>query len=247
MVDRGATDLLVDADRPASVRIFGALVRVDDVCPSADDMRRMIENLLSPDQQQDFTRNQDFDLSFEVERLARFRCSLYRQRGTLCLAVRALPLVIPSLDSLGLPPVVSDLAMLPLAETGQLTLATLHTNSAAKTINRIIDAFPGERQPEVRSQLALSLEAVISQTLLPRINGGLVAAAEVLIATGAVKTMIREGRLHQIYATMQASQNIGMRTMNQTLADLVMRNAVSVEEACDRSSDVKELRLLIHR
>ena len=341
MVDRGATDLLVDADRPASVRIFGALVRVDDVCPSADDMRRMIENLLSPDQQQDFTRNQDFDLSFEVERLARFRCSLYRQRGTLCLAVRALPLVIPSLDSLGLPPIVSDLAMLPrglvlvtgpsgsgksttlaamiarlnetsqkhvitiedpleflhvdkrsrvdqravgtdtpsfgralrsivrqnpdvilvgemrdldtmqtvlsLAETGQLTLATLHTNSAAKTINRIIDAFPGERQPEVRSQLALSLEAVISQTLLPRINGGLVAAAEVLIATGAVKTMIREGRIHQIYATMQASQNIGMRTMNQTLADLVMRNAVSVEEACARSSDVKELRLLIHR
>ncbi len=129
MVERRATDLLVDADRPASVRISGALVPVDDVCPSADDMRRMVDNLLSPEQQQEFARNQDFDLSFEVERLARFRCSLYRQRGTICLAVRSLPLVIPPLESLGLPPIVAELAMLPRG----LVLVTGPTGSGKST------------------------------------------------------------------------------------------------------------------
>src|SRR5947207_2628442 len=129
MVERRGTDLFVDADRPASLRISGALVPIDDICPSADDMRRMVDNLLSPDQQQEFARNQDFDLSFEVERLARFRCSLYRQRGSICLAVRSLPLVIPSLESLGLPPIVAELALLPRG----LVLVTGPTGSGKST------------------------------------------------------------------------------------------------------------------
>jgi len=133
----------------------------------------------------------------------------------------------------------------PLAESGHLTFATLHTNSCANTINRIVDAFPSERQGQVRAQLGLSLEAVISLSLLPRIGGGLALATEIMLGTAAVRAMIREGREHQIYSTIQTAHQAGMRTMNYSLARLVMNRQVILEDAIARSPDVRELRQLM--
>ena len=136
-----------------------------------------------------------------------------------------------------------------IAETGHLTLATAHTNSAYQTINRLVDAFPESRQHQARGQLALLLEGVVCQTLLPRADGrGRVTAAEVLSPTPAIRNLIRENKVHQLYSAMQAGQGRhGMQTMNQSLASLVGRGSVSVETAMAASSMPDELRTLISR
>ena len=134
---------------------------------------------------------------------------------------------------------------LTLAETGHLTLATLHTNSCAQTIHRIIDSFPASQQDQIRSQLSLVLEAVITQTLLPLIQGGRILAAEIMIATPAVRNLIRDGRVHQIYASIQAGQTYGMRTMNQSLGELVAKKLISKEVALARSPMPEEILKLI--
>ncbi|MDP6609054.1 MAG: type IV pilus twitching motility protein PilT, partial [Vicinamibacterales bacterium] len=116
-------------------------------------------------------------------------------------------------------------AALRIAETGHLTLATLHTNSAAQTINRIIDVFPSHQQGQIRTQLSLVLEGVMCQSLLPTVDGqGRVVALEILVPTSAIRNLIREDKIHQIYSSMQAGQEkVGMQTMNQSLAGLVQR------------------------
>lgn len=115
------------------------------------------------------------------------------------------------------------------AETGHLVLATLHTASAAKTVDRIIDVFPAEQQAQVRAMFAESLEAVISQRLIKRVGGGRVAALEVLIGTTAVRHLIREGKSHQLYSVMQTSHQLGMQTMERHLAELAMRVGLALD------------------
>lgn len=115
------------------------------------------------------------------------------------------------------------------AETGHLVLATLHTASAAKTVDRIIDVFPAEQQAQVRAMFAESLEAVISQRLIKRVGGGRVAAVEVLIGTTAVRHLIREGKLHQLYSVMQTSHQLGMQTMERHLAELATRVGLALD------------------
>ncbi len=133
-------------------------------------------------------------------------------------------------------------AALTIAETGHLTFATLHTNSCAQSIDRIIDVFPPHQQSQVRAQLALVLEAVFNQLLIPRRDGrGRSLAMEILIATPAIRNMIREEKVHQIYSAMQAGQKFGMQTMNQSLANLYLRGHVSRPEALSRSSYPEEL------
>jgi len=136
-----------------------------------------------------------------------------------------------------------------IAETGHLTLATAHTNSAYQTINRLVDAFPDSRQDQARGQLALLLEGVVCQALLPAPDGrGRVAAAEVLSPTPAVRNLIRENKVHQLYSAMQAGQGRhGMQTMNQSLASLAARGLISVETALAASSMPDELRTLFSR
>ncbi|MFG6668640.1 type IV pilus twitching motility protein PilT [Halomonas sp. HNIBRBA4712] len=121
------------------------------------------------------------------------------------------------------------------AETGHLVFATLHTTSAAKTIDRIIDVFPGEEKAMVRSMLSESLQAVVAQTLLKREGGGRVAAHEILIATSAIRNLIREDKVAQIYSAMQTGVNLGMQTLNASLLKLVKEGAVSFEEAQTRA------------
>src|SRR5690349_18604964 len=133
-------------------------------------------------------------------------------------------------------------AALTIAETGHLVLATLHTNSAAESINRVIDAFPGHQQAQVRAQLAFVLEGVITQTLLPKAKGrGRVVAAEIMICTPAIRAVIRDEKIHQIYSLMQAGKKHGMQTMNDSLQMLYMKGEVTLEEALKRSGDPAEL------
>jgi len=133
-------------------------------------------------------------------------------------------------------------AALTIAETGHLVFATLHTNSAAESINRIVDAFPSHQQAQVRAQLAFVLEGVITQTLLPKAKGkGRVAATEVMIATPAIRAVIRDEKIHQIYSLMQAGKKHGMQTMNDSLQLLYMQGEVTLEEALKRSGDPNEL------
>ncbi len=129
-------------------------------------------------------------------------------------------------------------AALTVAETGHLAFATLHTNSAAETINRVIDAFPGPQQPQVRAQLALVLLGVVTQTLLPKAGGsGRVAACELLVSTPAIRALIREEKVHQIYSAMQAAKGVGMQTLNDSLYRLYARRQVVAEECIRVSPD----------
>jgi len=337
---RGATDILLAVDRPPSFRMSATLTPVEELPPPGlDAIVRLAHTLLGERGIAELEQQQDRDFAFEVTGLARFRGSFYYQRSGLALALRLLPASIPSLDDLGLPSVVAQLASLPrglilvtgptgsgkstalaaivdlinvthakhimtiedpveyvhadklsrveqrevgrdtpsfsralrsvfrqspdvvlvgemrdvetiqtvlsLAETGHFTLATLHTSSCANTIHRIIDVFPEDRQLQIRAQLALSLEAVVSLALLPRVGGGLALATEVMIGTPAIRAMIRDGRAHQIYASIQTGQQAGMRTMNSSLAGLLKRRQITREDAEARSPDVKELRQLL--
>jgi twitching motility protein PilT len=133
-------------------------------------------------------------------------------------------------------------AALTIAETGHLTLGTLHTNSCAQTINRIIDVFPTNQQAQVRAQLSLVLEGVLSQQLIPTADGrGRAMSLEIMVATPAIRNLIREEKVHQIYSAMQAGQKFGMQTMNQSLAELVQARRISREEALNRSTLPEEL------
>ncbi|HEX2460208.1 MAG TPA: type IV pilus twitching motility protein PilT [Vicinamibacterales bacterium] len=135
-----------------------------------------------------------------------------------------------------------------IAETGHLTLGTLHTNSAAQTINRIIDIFPAHQQSQIRTQLSLVLEGIVCQALLPKIGGGRVVSLEILIPTPAIRNLIREDKVHQIYSAMQTGQEkVGMQTANQSLASLYQKKLVTLESAISASSNRDELQDMINR
>ena len=136
-----------------------------------------------------------------------------------------------------------------IAETGHLTFATLHTNSAASTINRIIDVFPSAQQSQIRTQLSLVLEGILCQALLPKPDGaGRAMALEILIPNAAIRNLIREDKIHQIYSMMQTGQDkYGMQTFNQALATLHQKRLISLDTAMARSSNTDELKTLIER
>src|SRR5881396_340217 len=136
-----------------------------------------------------------------------------------------------------------------IAETGHLTLATLHTNSAATTIHRVVDIFPANQQPQIRAQLSMVLEGILCQSLIPKLNGtGRSMAMEILVPNAAVRNLIREDKVHQIYSAMQTGQEkFGMQTFNQSLAQLALTRQISVEDALMKSSNIDELQDLIQR
>jgi twitching motility protein PilT len=136
---------------------------------------------------------------------------------------------------------------LTVAETGHLVLSTLHTNSAVQTINRIIDIFTSNQQPQVRAQLSLVLQAVISQQLIPRVDGkGRVLAVEVMIPNPAIRNLIREEKIHQLYSQLQVGQiKFGMQTMSQSLVDLYQRRLISYDEAMGHATELEEVRTML--
>jgi len=131
------------------------------------------------------------------------------------------------------------------AETGHLVFATLHTNSASQTIHRIVDVFPAEQQNQIRAQLSGCLLGISSQRLIPRLKGGFIPACEVLIANPAVSNLIRENKVHEIPAIIETSKKLGMISFNQSLADLVRKGEISLQDALSYSNDPMALKSLL--
>ncbi|MBU0634933.1 MAG: type IV pilus twitching motility protein PilT [Candidatus Omnitrophica bacterium] len=139
-------------------------------------------------------------------------------------------------------------AALTIAETGHLVFATLHTSDVVQTINRIIDVFPSHQQQQVRTQLSFILQGILAQQLIPKVGGtGRLLASEVMVATPAIRSLIREEKVHQIYSIVQTGQKEGMRTMNQSIYDLYVQKHISYEEAISRSTDPDDLIRLFKR
>jgi twitching motility protein PilT len=136
-----------------------------------------------------------------------------------------------------------------IAETGHLTFGTLHTNSASSTINRIIDVFPAHQQPQIRAQLSLVLEGIMCQSLLPTADGkGRAMCMEIMVPNAAIRNLIREDKIHQIYSSMQSGQDkFGMQTFNQALATAYFNKKITLEVAMARSSNTDELQEMINR
>jgi twitching motility protein PilT len=337
MVERGASDLHITTGTFPQLRMYGKLTpltQFEQLTPQ--DTQRLAYSVLNEGQKQKFEEENELDLSFGIQGLARFRCNVYRQRGAVGCAIRVIPVKVRGFSELGLPPIVEQMAERPkglilvtgptgsgksttlaamvdkinsertehimtiedpiefvhhhkkclvnqrevfsdtqsfknalkhilrqdpdvvlvgemrdletvsaaltIAETGHLTLATLHTNSCAQTMNRIIDVFPTSQQDQVRAQLSLVLEGVLCQQLIPTVDGqAREMALEIMVATPAIRNLIREEKIHQIYSSMQAGQKFGMQTMNQSLVNLVQRGRIARDEAVNRTMDPEEL------
>ncbi|MEW5874704.1 MAG: type IV pilus twitching motility protein PilT [Candidatus Zixiibacteriota bacterium] len=189
-----------------------------------------------------------------IEYLHRHECCIVNQRevytdtpsfaSALKYALREDPDVVLIGEMRDLETVESALN---ISETGHLAFATLHTNSAAESINRIIDVFPVNQQEQVRVTLSFVLQAVVSQQLIPKVGGGRVPALELMICTPAIRAVIRDDKIHQIYSLIQAGQKFGMRTMNQSLADLYLARKITMGDAVSRSSNPQELNDIIQR
>jgi len=334
-VERGASDLHITVGLPPVIRVDGSLEYLDYQPLSPTQTQRIVYDILNNDQVQHFESVHELDFSYGVKGIGRFRVNVYRQRGSVGAALRAIPDRIPTFEQLGLPSILRDLsrkhsglilvtgptgsgksttiacmidtinserpvhimtmeypieylhrhkkgmvnqrelgqdtdsfanalravlredpdviligemrdletiaAALTLAETGHLVFGTLHTRNAPQTIDRVIDVFPPHQQDQIRVQLSNTLEAVIAQQLLPRIGGGRVAALEILVATAAVRNLIREGKSHQIYSAIETGAQFGMQTMDKTLADLHRNGMITLEDAQARSIDIENL------
>src|SRR5205809_1101156 len=239
---RGATDVLLAVDRPPSFRVSATLTPAEELPPPGPDaIVRVAHTLLGEGGIADPVEFVHADKLSRVEQR-----EVGRDTPSFSRALRSVVRQSPDVVLVGeMRDVETIQTVLSLAETGHLTLATLHTSSCANTVHRIIDVFAEDRQAQIRAQLALSLEAVLSLALLPRIGGGLALATEVMMGTAAIRAMIRDGRAHQLYGAIQAGQQVSMRTMNHSLAALVKRRHVALEDAEARSPDVKELRQLL--
>ena len=342
-VELGGSDLHITTNSAPQVRVDGQLRPLDLPSLGAAETKQLAYSVLTDAQKNRFEETFELDLSFAIRGIARFRCNVFTQRGTVAAVYRLIPDVIMSTRELGLPPVIEQLADRPrglvlvtgptgcgksttlaalidkintekhlhiltiedpieylhphksclvnqrevnsdtksfapalraalredpdvvligelrdletiesalrIAETGHLTFATAHTNSASQTINRLIDVFPDSQQAQVRTQLAFVLEGIMCQMLLPKLAGsGRVVATEVMIPTPAIRNLIREDKIHQLYSTMQAGQEkIGMQTMNQSLATLVRLRRISMATALAASSMPDELRDIVER
>ncbi|MGH2528389.1 MAG: type IV pilus twitching motility protein PilT [Actinomycetota bacterium] len=341
VLERGASDLHLTAGAPPTIRLHGDLIRLMEYpILSPRGLQGMIYAILPQKMRERLEQELELDMSYALPGKARFRVNVYFQRDSIGAAFRLIPYEIKSIESLGLPSVVADLARYPrgfvvvtgptgsgkstslaamvdivnrersahimtvedpieflhkhqacivnqrevgadthsfaqalkhvlrqdpdvilvgemrdletistaitAAETGHLVFATLHTQDAPQTIDRIIDVFPPHQQQQVRVQLATTLQGVVTQQLLQGVDGrSRAVACEVLICTPAVRNLIREGKTHQIYSIMQAGGRFGMQTMDQALANLVKGGQITQQVAYERSHDPEELNRLI--
>src|SRR6266545_1763664 len=290
MVTRDASDLHVTTGSPPVIRVRGEVERLDGFDTlSPEDTQHLLYRILSSEQQKQLEIKRQLDFSHSIPGLARFRVNVYFQRESVGAAFRLIPAELKTLEELGIPSALHQLAEKPrglvlvtgptgsgksttlaavidviivgemrdletigtaltAAETGHLVFGTLHTQTAPSTIDRIIDVFPAEQQSQVRIQLASSLEGVVTQALLPTADGvGRVPALEILLPDDAVRNLIRQGKVEQIYSIMQTNTGRGMQTMEQSLADLIQRGVVDLEVGLSRSSRRAQLIGLLER
>lgn len=343
MIQMNASDLHLAVGVPPVFRVHGTLEPLAGHPPlRAEETQEIVYSVMNEDQIAAFETERECDMSFGIEGLSRFRLNVYRDRGSVVAAFRAIPFDIRSCEELGLPRVVADLAYRPMglvlvcgptgsgksttlaaildkinrerrvhiitiedpieylhhhkesvvnqrevhsdtksfaaslkhvlrqdpdviligemrdpetiaaaltvAETGHLTFATLHTNDALQTINRIVDVFPADQQGQIRTQLSFVLEGVVVQQLIPRADGtGRVLALEVMLPNLAIRALIRGEKLEQIPSMIEIGVGEGMMTMNHSLYRLVRRNVISVDMAFKRSYDPEGLARLMEK
>jgi twitching motility protein PilT len=341
VIERNASDLHLTADAHPTVRVRGQLQALEDYPVLTTEMtREIVYSILTNDQRQRLETDWQIDFAYAIPGRARFRVNAYYQRAAIGAAFRLIPFSIKTVEELGLPSVMHELARKPrgfvlvtgptgsgkstslaavvdeinstraehimtiedpieflhahkkcivnqreigsdatsfgaglkaalrqdpdvilvgemrdletihtaltAAETGHLVFATLHTQDTPQTIDRIIDVFPANQQQQVRVQLSVALQGIVTQQLLPTADGaGRVAACEVLLATPAIRNLIREGKTHQIYSSLQTGGNLGMQTMDAALATLVRSGKITQQLAEARSSTPDELRRLL--
>ncbi len=341
VIERNASDLHLAAGARPTVRVRGQLQALEDYpVLTTEQTREIIYSILTNDQRQRLETDWQLDFAYAIPGRARFRVNAYYQRAAIGAAFRLIPFSIKTVDELGLPSVLHELAKRPrgfvlvtgptgsgkstslaavvdeinatrqehimtiedpieflhghkkcivnqreigsdahsfadglkaalrqdpdvilvgemrdletihtaltAAETGHLVFATLHTQDTPQTIDRIIDVFPAEQQQQVRVQLSVALQGIITQQLLPTADGaGRIAACEVLLATPAIRNLIREGKTHQIYSSLQTGANVGMQTMDAALVTLVRLGKITQQLAESRSSTPDELRRLL--
>jgi len=323
------------------IRVDGALRKTRYESMTAQIAQRMVYDILLDEQIERFETDMELDCAYQLQKIARFRVNIFKDRGTVAAALRLIPTRIPTPQELGLPAIVEQLARRPrglllvtgptgsgksttlaamvdqinrersehiitvedpieylhthkksvinqrelgqdthsfqaalrvalredpdvllvgemrdlttialaitCAETGHLVLATLHTNNAAESVDRMIDVFPPEQQEQIRIQVSNNLLAVLSQQLLPRAGQpGRIAAIEVMVATAAIRNLVRENKAHQITSIIQTSAEHGMQTMDQALRDLYQQSMVTYEIVMQRAQNQEELKKLIY-
>lgn len=339
---QSASDLHLAVGRRPTLRIDGVLIGIQkEPVLTPEVMEGLVNALLTEEQRETFLKEKQLDFAYSFEDKARFRANVFFQRGYMAAALRLVPAQIKTLEELGLPPVLHDLARLsqgfilivgpaghgksttiasvldeinhqrtdhiitvedPIeylftqdrciisqrevgndtpsfhdalrtllrqdpdvvmigemrdresiatamtaAETGHLVFSTLHTNSASQTIDRIIDNFPADQQTQVVSQLAATLVAIVSERLIPRVDGGRAPACEIMLVNSAIRNLIRERKTYQIDLVIETSTQEGMLTLNRSLVDLIRRKEISLENAELYSLNPSELRILLER
>ncbi len=336
-VQKKASDLHLMVGIPPTIRIDGNLMSIEEMAILAPtNIQELIFGILSKEQKERFVKEKDFDFTYEIKGLARFRINLYWEKGNVALSARVVPPLLPTMEDILMPKAAYDFtelndgfvlvtgptgcgkstslaAMINLinrkrtchivtledpieflypsiksiisqrelgtdmtsfaqglkhilrqdpnviligemrdletiataitvAETGHLVFATLHTQNASQTIDRIIDVFPPYQQPQIRLQLSITLKGILSQQLLPKIGGGRIAAREILVSNSAIANLIRENKIPQIRTVIQTSAKEGMVTMDQDLKRLYLEGFINKEEAMVRMVDPQELK-----
>jgi len=337
-IGKKASDIHITVGLPAVYRINGELVKAGNSVLTPEDTEKMAMSVLNDRQKEVLKEKGEIDISFSIHGVGRYRINIFRQRGSHCMAIRVIPLNIPSMEELGLPMIVNDLTelrnglilvtgptgsgksttlaymidrinsekrchiltledpieylhrhkksivnqremgsdsmsyanglraalrqdpdviligemrdletigiALTAAETGHLVLSTLHTVDAANTVDRVIDVFPSDQQRQIRVQFASVIQATISQQLLPRADGnGQVCAFEIMMATEAVRNLIREGKTHQLSTVIQTGGKYGMQTLDSSMMNLYRRNLISRDTLMTRSMNPDMIRL----
>lgn len=340
VIERNGSDLHIAAGIPPIIRADGALTPTPYESCQQIDIQQMMYGILTDEQIQKFESTWELDFSYALQKKARFRVNLFRDKGSVAAALRLIPTRIPTIQDLGLPPIIeklthtkrglilvtgptgsgksttlaamvnhinlnrsehiitiedpieylhshkmsvinqrelgSDTKSFPnalraslredpdiilvgemrdldtmqlaisAAETGHLVFATLHTNSAASSVDRIVDGFPPGQQAQVRLQLSNNIQAIVAQQLIPRASGqGRVAVQEIMIATAAIRNLIREAKAHQITSVLQTSAQVGMITTDQALRDAYMKGTITYEAAMSRAQNQEELKKMM--
>jgi len=343
MIEQEASDLHIKVGSPPGLRIDGELLPMEDIPPlTPDDTERMITSIMEDNHRKIFAENKELDFAHTFSDLHRFRVNVFMQRQSMAAVLRVIPTNIETIDELGLPNILKELALKPrgfilvtgptgsgksttlaamvdhinvnrrchivtmedpiefvhrdnlsyinqrevgddthafddalahvfrqdpdvilvgemrdqktietaitAAETGHLVLATLHTNSSAETVDRIIDVFPPYQQEQIRTQLSVTLEAVLCQALVPKRDGmGRAVAMEVMLGIPAVGNLIREGKTYQLPNVIQTNANLGMRTRDQALKTLYESGVVTFEAALAYASNQDDLKRMTRR
>lgn len=331
------SDLHLSAGSPPVLRIYGDLVRVDAPAVSSEELMAVLREMVPIERVQAFEQSGDLDFAYEIPGLARYRANFFRQNRGVAAVFREIPQRINSVEELGLPPMLRELALLPkglvlvtgptgsgksttlaalvdyanthrhdhiitiedpiefvhrpksclvnqreigrdsrtfgtalraalredpdiilvgemrdletislaleAAETGHLVFATLHTISASKTLDRIIEVFPAQEQAQVRTSLSESIQAIVAQTLFKRADGkGRVPALEILFGIPSVRNMIRENKTFQLPSVLQTNRNAGMQTMDDDIERLLAQRAITPEAALVHAQDKSRIR-----